>query len=264
MLSPNVLAFFDQAYATELVFKPGCWSLCGDAHCCSFQRHKARFTLLRSQAQELPLLPGEWAYLCARGWHRQFEPYELRTHEYPLEGYTLRWLSLASRRPGCACDHATRTVICRLYPLLPTFSPAGQLTGTESVGMYEELETLEGLAPACKVDAVPFGQLNLFLQLSQALGEDPLRRLYLLAYQHAKRHVFSRLAATRQPGLSAFRQFELGVLRDRLFDHPTLRTELQQLLIAVSAGDPATFAARAAEVHAADLSFAPPISAPGT
>lgn len=255
MLPADLTATFDRAYGTDLVFKPGCWSLCGDAHCCSFQRHKARFSLIRSNAQELPLLPGEWAYLCARGWHRQFEPYELRTHIYELEGYTLRWHSLASRRPGCACDHATRTVICRLYPLLPCYAPTGHVTGTEVVGMYEELESLEGLAPACKLDSLPFEQLNLFLGLARALGDDPLLRFYLLAYRHAKRHAFDRLRASRDPSASAFRQFELGVLRGRLFDHPRLKGELVNLLGEVTGGHADEFRARAAAIHAADAAL---------
>jgi len=257
MLPPDVTNFFDQAYGTELVFKPGCWSLCGDAHCCSFQRHKARFTLLRSKAQELPLLPGEWDYLCTRGWDRQFAPFELRSHRYELAGYTLRWHSLASQRPGCACDHATRTVICRLYPLLPTYTPEGQLSGTESVGMYEELETLAGLPRACQVDAMPFDQLNLFLRLARAIGADPVRRFYLLAYHHAKRQAFDRLTATRKPEVDAFRQFELALVRGRLFDHDRLRQDLGTLLHAVAGEDLAGFLARAEALHAADEAHLP-------
>ena len=45
---------------------------------------------------------------------------------------------------------------------------------------------------------------------------EAVRRFYLLAYQHAKRHVFDRLAARRDASVSAFRQFELALFRRRL------------------------------------------------
>jgi hypothetical protein len=203
-------------------------------------------------AQELPLLPGEWAYLREQGWDAQFGAHEVRRHQYEIDGYTIRWLTMASRRPGCACDHDTRTVVCRLYPLLPRLDEGGHLVGTETVGMYEELEVLEGLDPACKVDHAPFDQLGLFIDLANGIGADPVRRFYLLAYQHAKRHVFDRLAARRDASVSAFRQFELALFRRRLFDHEALRSELSELLREVSAGDVAAFVARADELHAAD------------
>ncbi len=252
MLDASAKAFFDRAYGTDLVFEADCWKLCGDAHCCSFSRHKARFELMSDAAQELPLLPGEWAYLREQGWDAQFGVHEVRRHQYEIDGYTIRWLTMASRRPGCACDHDTRTVVCRLYPLLPRLDAGGQLVGTETVGMYEELEVLEGLDPACKVDHAPFDQLGLFIDLANGIGADPVRRFYLLAYQHAKRHVFDRLAARRDASVSAFRQFELALFRRRLFDHEALRSELSELLREVSAGDVAAFVARADELHAAD------------
>jgi hypothetical protein len=257
MLPDQATAFFDRLYRTDLVYEPGCWTRCGDAHCCSFSRHKARFEVFTNAAQELPLLPGEWAYLSEQGWSAQFSPFELRSHRYDLDGYTMRWHTVVSRRPGCACDHATRTTVCRLYPLLPTFDTAGRVTGTDALGMYEELELLDGRDRACKVDAVPFDQLNLFLDLARQLGDDRVGRFYLLAYHHAKRHVFDRLAASRNEAVSVFRQFELSMLRRRLFDHEQLRRELGALLDEVAAGDIAGFAAQADDLHDADLAHLP-------
>jgi hypothetical protein len=122
--------------------------------------------------------------------------------------------------------------------------------------MYEELESIEGLVPACKLESLPFDQLNLFLGLAKALGDDPLLRFYLLAYRQAKRHAFDRLRAARDPAVSAFRQFELSLLRGRLFDHPRLKGELTSLLGEVAGGDAVAFRARAAAVHAADTALA--------
>ncbi len=257
MLTPEVTEVFDRLYRTDLVFEPGCWQLCGDAHCCSFSRHKAGFELFSAAAQELPLIPGEWAYLNERGVAAQFAPSELRAHEYALGDYTIRWNTVASRRPGCACDHDTRTLVCRLYPLLPVYRLDGQLIATEPLGMYEELETLEGLPRACQVDAVPFDQLNLFLDVARSLGNDRVWRFYLLAYRHTKRHVFDRLAASRTASTTAFRQFELAMLRRRLVDHDVLRHDLNGLLAAVAGDDLAGFAELAEELHAADDAYRP-------
>jgi hypothetical protein len=84
------------------------------------------------------------------------------------------------------------------------------------------------------------------------LGDDPLLRFYLLAYRHAKRHAFDRLRAARDPAVSAFRQFELSLLRGRLFDHPRLKGELVSLLGEVTGGSADAFRARAASIHVAD------------
>jgi hypothetical protein len=102
------------------------------------------------------------------------------------------------------------------------------------------------------LESLPFEQLNLFLGLARALGDDPLLRFYLLAYRHAKRHAFDRLRAARDPAVSAFRQFELSLLRGRLFDHPRLKGELVSLLGEVTGGHADAFRARAASIHAAD------------
>lgn len=245
-------AFFDRAYATDLVFEPDCWKLCGDAHCCSFSRHKARFEIIQAPQQELPLLPGEWAYLVERGWNAQFGEHTATQHRYELDGYTIEWTSMVSQRPMCACDHGTRTVVCRLYPLLPTFASNGNITGTAPLGMYEELEILEGLPRACRIDTIPTDQHELFLDLAGDIAAEPVWRFALIAYTAAKRHVFDRLAARRDPAVSAFKQFEMALFRKRLFDHDALRAELQQALIDVSNGDIADLAVRAEQLHAAD------------
>ena len=147
--APSLAAIFEEVYRTELVYVPDCWKLCGDAHCCNFSRYKKRFRMIaRTPFQELPLLPGEFEFLASKGWLAQFEPFEHRAVEFPLDGYTLRAESVVSLRPGCACEHATRPTICRLYPLLPVFGIGGDLVGVEQVGIYEEMERIAGMEPA--------------------------------------------------------------------------------------------------------------------
>lgn len=225
---------FDRVYSTELLYEPDCWKLCGDAHCCHFTRHKSRFRMMAKGApfQEIPLLPGEWEYLSERGWTVQFGDHEFRADTYPAGGRQFRVESVISRRPKCACNHATRTTICRLYPVLPVYDGAGKVVGTDVLGTYEELEKLDGLVPHCKISAVPLDQVNIFLGLANALGSHPVFLVYLRAYQATKRHVFDRLAAKLAAGESgtAFHLFERGYLRRQLLEHDDLRASLAAII----------------------------------
>ena len=55
---------FDRIYATDLVYAPDCWKLCGNAHCCNFSRYKSQMSILGHQrSQEIPLLPGEFDFI---------------------------------------------------------------------------------------------------------------------------------------------------------------------------------------------------------
>jgi hypothetical protein len=224
---------FEQIYSLDLVFEPDCWRLCGDAHCCSFARHKARFRLLKGDgkpAQELPLLPGEFEFLEAQGWSAQFHEFERRTLVYDFGPGRVLYDTVTSARPGCACDHDTRTAVCRLYPLLPVFAADGRIVATEPLGVYEELELLDGLEPACRLSSLPFPQLNLYLELANAIGASPVLRFHLMAYRLAKRHLADRIGAAREEtGRSAFSLFETAFLRRRLFDHDALKGELVSL-----------------------------------
>ncbi|MBI4523154.1 MAG: hypothetical protein HY695_04990 [Deltaproteobacteria bacterium] len=230
-LTDAVTAIFDEIYATDLVFVKDCWRLCGDAHCCSFSRYKARFKLIaKSQFQELPLLPGEYEYLNSRGWLAQFGDFDRKLTEYPLEHGMMRIDSIISRRPNCACDHDTRPTVCRLYPLLPVLDLDGRLTGIDSIGIYEEIEKLENLEPACKIASVPFLELQKFLVISSAIGRDPTMLFYISAYRTAKEHVRSRLEAAKSiRSGDSFSIFEWALLRDRLIDHSDLASRLSSL-----------------------------------
>jgi hypothetical protein len=242
--APQVVAIslaplYEAIYSTDLVYRAGCWSLCGDAHCCSFRRHKARFRLMaRDGGQELPLLPGEFEFLESRGWTRQFEPFarERTVHDFGPARLVVDRVT-SRREGGCACDHGTRTTVCRLYPLLPVLGYDGGLIGTERLGLYEELEALDGAEPACRIDALPFDQLGLFLRIAGLIGGEPVLAFHLEAYRIAKRHVTARLGASLQapggdgtaPRRSAFQAFEGAYLRSKLVDRPALDAELAAL-----------------------------------
>ena len=231
-LTHSMWQSFEKIYATDLVYVSNCWKLCGDAHCCSFARYKAKFRLIaRTPFQELPLLPGEYEYLQAKGWLAQFGDHDHKVVEYPLDGGNLRVESIISRRPLCACDHDTRPTICRLYPLLPVFTIDGALLEVESVGLYELLEEIEGLAPACQLTALPFNELQKLLVITGELARHPIFLYYLAAYRQTKAHVQSRLLSVKakQSG-TAFALFESLLIRKNLIDHATLKAQLDDLL----------------------------------
>jgi hypothetical protein len=234
MSANDLNTIFDTVYRTELVYESACWKRCGDAHCCNFSRYKQRFSLIaKTPFQELPLLPGEYEYLCAKGWDQQFAPFEHRVIVFPMAGRDIRMESIVSQRPGCACDHATRPTICRLYPLLPRFDMEGHLCDTEPLGIYEEMERIGGLASACQLESLPFSQLGPFLAVTSALARSPWLRFHLEAYRLTKQHVAARIAdRVAATGRDVFSTFEIGFLRHTLIDAELLRSALEPLAAA--------------------------------
>lgn len=220
---------FDTIYAQDLVYVPGCWQLCGNANCCSFSRQKDRFRLMGGTgAQELPLLPGEFEYLQARDLLGQFGDYQHRVAEYRFGARVLSIESLISRNPGCACAHATRTTVCRLYPFLPVFDLDRAVVGVERLGIYEVLEDLAGEGRICKVDTIPEGERVKFTAIAGAIAADPVAAFYADAYRIAQTHARQRLVqlkGDRQTDI--YSVFEMAVLRQRLIDHAALGAELE-------------------------------------
>lgn len=231
MKATEKLTGFERIYDTDLVYVSGCWQLCGDAHCCSFARYKSQFKMIgRTPFQELPLLPGEYDFLESKGRLEQFGDFDHKVVEFPIDGYTLEVESIVSRKSGCACDHGIRPTICRLYPLLPVLDISGRLIATEPMGIYEEMERIGGLEPACKVDSLPFSETNKFLAIIDELGKNSAHLYYLEAYRITKQHVSDRLVermASREQ--SVFAAFESGFIRQKLMDKKALREELSQL-----------------------------------
>jgi hypothetical protein len=230
-------AALDELYATDLVYVRDCWTMCGDAHCCSFARHKKRFTIMaRQHFQELPLLHGEYEYMRERGWLEQFGEHEHKVVQLPLaDGRVVRAESIVSRRAGCACNHATRPIVCRLYPLLPVFAPDGKLVGIEDFGVFEVLERIEHLEPACAIREIPVQQLGVFLGFCAVLARTPAWLFQLEAYRITKAHVAEGIAADKaKSGKDAFKLFEWGFLRDNLIRRAELAQHLAGLADAFS------------------------------
>lgn len=220
---------FHSIYAQDLVYVPGCWQLCGNANCCSFSRQKDRFRLMGSnRAQELPLLPGEFAYLSENDLLGQFGDYQYRVAEYRFGARVLKIENLISRNPGCACAHATRTTVCRLYPFLPVFDLDRTVVGVERLGIYEVLEELAGAARICQVDTIPEGERGKFATIATAIGADPVAAFYVDAYRIAQGHARRRLKELKgERAADIYSVFEMAVLRQRLIDHAALAAELE-------------------------------------
>lgn len=222
---------FAKIYATDLVYIPGCWQLCGNGNCCSFSRQKARFRLLGGQpAQELPLLPGEYEYLQRCDLLKQFGDHHHRVVNYAFGSRTMRIETIVSRRPGCACDHATRTTVCRLYPFLPVLDLDGGLKGIERLGLFEVIEALEGQERICQVESMPDGEAEKFMAITRVIASDPRALFYVGAYQIAQNHVRSRLIELRGNREADYLSiFEMALFRQRLVDHAALAVRLTSL-----------------------------------
>jgi hypothetical protein len=229
--APERNAFFDRIYATDLRYVGECYKLCGDGACCNWQRYKQRWALPRKKnVQELPLLPGELDYLQDRGYLDQFQDHTIRRLDFQVAQGTIRYRAIISERTECACDHATRPTVCRLYPLFPRFEPSGALVAIERGTIFDELERIEQIPRACQLDAIPLGEIQTFVALASHIGSDPVVAFYMEAYRIATAAAAATIESTaRSSGTSAFRALELLVLRAKLFDTQALRVQLEDL-----------------------------------
>ncbi len=225
---------FETIYATNLVYQPDCWQLCGDAHCCSFARYKSQMAMLGKQTrQELPLFPGEYDFLARSGRLAAYGNAERRVVRFPLSAGVMPIDLLVARDGPCACPHESRTTVCRLYPLFPIFDLDGRLTAVDTnFGSFEEIESIDGAPRACRLTSMPFGQIDKLLSITGALGSCPAAVFYAMAYRIAKRHAADNLRRARgvaPPHVTTLRLFESLFLLNRLFDAAALRTELDAL-----------------------------------
>lgn len=224
---------FERIYATDLVFQPDCWKLCGDAHCCSFQRYKKKFRLIGSPpGGQLPLLPGEYDWLRNQGLLGDFREHEHRVTTHTFGSRRLQIEAMVAKDAYCQCKQATRTTICRLYPLLPLFDEAGRVIGVDPVfGSFEMLEELQQLDRACKITEIPISELNKFLTIAEEIGNDPITLYYARAYAMTMQHVKDRLPelhAARKDS-DYFSTYEMSLIRRQLIDQTSLDAELTVL-----------------------------------
>ncbi|MGE5611058.1 MAG: hypothetical protein ACM359_17540 [Bacillota bacterium] len=232
MLDTSLISSFDRIYSTDLVYEHDCWQLCGNGHCCNYTRYKSQFTMLGHQHyQELPLLPGEHDYWAHKGWLNRFGEFEHRVIPYPLSSGTMQIEFLVGRSKSCACEHATRTTICRLYPLLPVYDVPGNLIGVDTgFGIFEEIEDLDHLPRACRIASIPFAELGKFLAIALEIGHNPKAVFYTMAYRLAKLHARRRLEQLRGGrSVSALAVLERAFLIRQLLDQSVLRPELDAL-----------------------------------
>jgi hypothetical protein len=224
---------FERIYSTNLVFQPDCWKLCGDAHCCSFQRYKKNFKLIGSPpGGQLPLLPGEYEWLRQQNLLGEFQEHEHRVTTHQFGKYTLHIEALVAKSAFCPCTQASRTTICRLYPLLPIFDESGRVIAADPVfGSFEVIEELQQLERACKITQMPINEMNKFLAIADEIGRDPVALFYAKAYAMTLNHVKSRLPGLHaaRKGENYFSTYEMSLIRSKLIDQVALNGELSAL-----------------------------------
>jgi len=226
---------FERIYGTDLVYHKDCWKLCGDGHCCTFSRHKSRFKLIGTPAaQQLPLLPGEYAFLRDKGWLSQYRDHELRSFDLDFHGRRLSVESLVGHSSGCLCKHDVRTTICRLYPFLPVLDLDGRLRDLDLLfGSFEVLEELQGTGRYCRIEKVDPQEFAKFAAISREIGTDPVSAFYVAAYRTALRHVHQRLAdmGRGKQDVDYFRLYEMSLIRSKLIDRATFDQQLLELAL---------------------------------
>jgi hypothetical protein len=154
----------------------------------------------------------------------------VRAMDFPIAQGVVRYRAIVSKRPGCACNNATRPTICRLYPLFPRFDESGAVQGYETVGIYEEIEAIGALEKACKIDAIPADEMDTFMGLAAHIGTDPTAAFHMEAFRLAKAAAADAIRASVElTGLSPFKAFEMLVLSQKLFDVSKLRASLEAL-----------------------------------
>jgi hypothetical protein len=117
-----------------------------------------------------------------------------------------------------------------LYPLLPIFDVSGRLVASEPLGIYEEMEAIEGLPPACQLTSLPFDQVDRFLDLTREISKNPVHLFYVMAYRITKKHAVERIKAKREEyKCDVFAAFENAFIRRALIDRDKLRAELNDL-----------------------------------
>ena len=230
MLNQTTKGTFDKIYSSDLVYIKDCWKLCGNAHCCGFFPYKENFKIVgQTKFHELPLLPGEYEFLRHKGWWDQFGDVEHKVQEFQIGNRSLKIETMYSRKPMCACEHDTRLTVCRLYPLLPQFDIGGKLTSVRTFGIFEELEKVEKLEPACKITALPFSQMQAFLVITNEIAKSPEILFYFAAYAMTVDHVRTRIDHYKDikgEAANAFSIFEEMYLFGKLADPKVLTPQL--------------------------------------
>jgi hypothetical protein len=225
---------FDAIYATDLVYEQECWKLCGDAHCCHYDRYKRFGPAAERGLAKIPMLPGEWAYMEERGFLAQYrEPRLERTVLEGRSGTTYHFeLLVAEANAACPCTHDQRPTFCRLYPMMPVFEPSGRLKEIDPLfGVFEEMERLMGAPAACQVKVVPEAQRPLLDRICAALGSSPRLVFALSSYRTMKRLFRERMEGVMKArNIPAYAALPIVAKDGEYVDRQALVGELDVLL----------------------------------
>jgi hypothetical protein len=180
---PSYDKVYDFIYNTDLVYKPQCWKLC-NAHCCNFSRYKSGPA---KNTQEIPLLPGEWQYMSAKGYLGQYQDPEHVVFRISLNAGVLCYEAIKIPTVGCPCDHRRRPTVCRLYPLAPRYDLDRGFVGVDhTFSLMEIAEDFLGIRRTCQVNEVPFQELDKFIAISKAIETEPVIMFQFMVFDLLK------------------------------------------------------------------------------
>jgi len=232
VLRAHSVRAFDVVHQTDLTYVEGCWKLCGDAHCCHYDRYRRESTPQDRGMTRIPMLAGEYRYMEERGLLSQYSSPRLETHALPLRSGLYRFELLTVPASGrCPCDHNRRPTVCRLYPLLPVYAVGRGLVGIDTnFGVFEEVEELAKIERACKVTQAPFTQFDHFLRIATAVADSPDCMFGMMAYSLIKRHFRDRLLGImRDQGLPAYPALGMMMSSGAMYDRDLLIADLDDM-----------------------------------
>jgi hypothetical protein len=224
---------FDAIYATDLVYEQDCWKLCGDAHCCHYDRYKRFGPASERGVAKIPMLPGEWDYMERNGFLAGYR--EPRLDRTVLEGRGATFvfeMLVAQADAACPCTHASRPTFCRLYPMMPVFEVDGRLKEIDPLfGVFEEMERLMGAPPACQVKTVPPPQQPLLDRICDAIGSSPRLVFAISSYRTMKRLFRERMEGVMKAhNIPAYAALPLVAKDGEYVDRGALVAELDAML----------------------------------
>ena len=236
MASANTVALddetFDAIFNTDLIYAKDCWELCGDAHCCHFDRYRKFAGDSERGFQKIPLLTGEYEYMKRRGLLNQYSEFEREVTCVTLVAgeFNFDLLSIPADR-ACPCDHSRRPTICRLYPLMPILSPTDKLIGVDAnCSQFEVVEDLGGMQRACQLTGTSFVEFGKFITICTAISRNP-RTMFSAMFLHLFLVMFRSTikASMKKNGVTVFQAIQTLAGQESFVDQAKLADELDSL-----------------------------------
>jgi len=217
---------FDEAYKTSWFSVDRCWISCG-SHCCTFRSIVKHFRLFRDPGAVLPLFPGEFEFLEAKGVLQQGFKETRREVNVPIPGSSgdqagFSFDFVTCRLEGACSFPQWRPLVCRLYPLLPRIDDAGHVLNFLPIA-YQDLFWKDlGVEDPCLVRLNAKFQEETLRSLECLLSKR-MGRFCLGAASIVMEAIYRRVSESAREEIASgpdafFRRLEAMSLRGQLFD----------------------------------------------